>query len=892
MKPLPPERLCRRCPPDEFAFETTTELDDELANEVGFVGQHRAQVSLEFGASIRRNGYNLFVMGPPGTGKHAMVSQFLRARAAGEARPSDWVYVNNFSHAHKPLAIELPSGRGSALAGDMARLVDNLRIAIPAIFESDEYRSRGEQIDAEFNDRHEKAFSALSAEAVTHAVTLLRTPNGFSLAPMKEGEVIAAEDYEKLPQEERQRIEAALPMLQQKLEKLIRTSMQWRKERMEKIQQLNREMTLMAVGHSVEELRTRYQDISRVLAYLTAVQEDIVNSAEEFRHAGEAPANLPAMLAGPVTFHRYQVNPIMDRNGLDGLDGAPVVFEEHPTYSNLIGRIDHLAQFGTLITNFTLLKPGALHRASGGYLLLDAHKVLTQPGAWEGLKRALSTRCIRIESLAEMYSMASTVSLEPETIPLDVKVVLFGERSLYYTLHAYDPDFQRLFKVGVDFEDVIERDQGNLQRFARALATLQRREKLLPLNRSAVARLVEHSARMTGDSRKLSGNIQAMADLLAEADHRARSHNASQISAAQVQHAVDAQLQRADRVRDRMHESILRGTVMIDTEDARVGQVNGLFVFEVGGFTFAEPARITATTRLGEGQLIDVQREVELGGSIHSKGVLILSSFLAAHYSSSRPHSMSASLVFEQTYGEVDGDSASLAELCALLSSLADAPIAQSFAVTGSVNQLGQVQAIGAVNDKIEGFFDICQRRGLTGAQGVLIPSTNVDDLMLRQDVVDAAAAGRFHVIPVSSVDQAIEVLTGIPAGEPHVGGGTESTINGRVAKRLRDRWARGISVSVGFLSTKACIFLINDSEPKYTCPCSCSHTLGSFAPSCTNATYFSIARARCMENCASTKSTCSQSGLAVCPHVAGKLLHGHCSRRGTMFARSGFKTT
>ena len=431
-----------------------------------------------------------------------------------------------------------------------------------------------------------------------------------------------------------------------------------------------------------------------------------------------------------------------------------------------------------------------------------------------------------------------------------------------------------------------------MQRFARALATLQRREKLLPLNRSAVARLVEHSARMTGDSRKLSGNIQTMADLLAEADHRARSHNASQISAAQVQHAVDAQLQRADRVRDRMHESILRGTVMIDTEDARVGQVNGLFVFEVGGFTFAEPARITATTRLGEGQLIDVQREVELGGSIHSKGVLILSSFLAAHYSSSRPHSMSASLVFEQTYGEVDGDSASLAELCALLSSLADAPIAQSFAVTGSVNQLGQVQAIGAVNDKIEGFFDICQRRGLTGAQGVLIPSTNVDDLMLRQDVVDAAAAGRFHVIPVSSVDQAIEVLTGIPAGEPHVGGGTESTINGRVAKRLRDRWARGISVSVGFLSTKACIFLINDSEPKYTCPCSCSHTLGSFAPSCTNATYFSIARARCMENCASTKSTCSQSGLAVCPHVAGKLLHGHCSRRGTMFARSGFKTT
>ena len=396
-------------------------------------------------------------------------------------------------------------------------------------------------------------------------------------------------------------------------------------------------------------------------------------------------------------------------------------------------------------------------------------------------------RSIRIESLAEMYSLASTVSLEPETIPLGVKVVLFGERSLYYWLHANDPDFRRLFKVGVDFEDTIDRDSGNLQRFAQALATLQHREKLLPLDRSAVARLVEQSARMTGDSRKLSGNIQAMADLLAEADHRARGAGASQVSALEVQQAVDAQLQRADRVRDRMHESILRGTVMIDTEGARVGQVNGLFVFELGGFTFAEPARITATTRLGEGQLIDVQREVELGGSIHSKGVLILSSFLAARFSGSRPHSMSASLVFEQTYGEVDGDSASLAELCALLSSLADAPISQSFAVTGSVNQLGQVQAIGAVNDKIEGFFDICQRRGLTGSQGVLIPGANAEDLMLRQDVVDAAAAGRFHVIPVGTVDQAIEVLTGIPAGEPYVTGGVGSTINGRVAKRLRE---------------------------------------------------------------------------------------------------------
>lgn len=791
LTPLPAQNLCKRCSPSDFAFETTAELDDQPV----FVGQLRAQTSLEFGAGIRRDGYNLFVMGPQGTGKHAMVGQFLRARAAAEPKPNDWVYVNNFRHSHKPLALELPPGRGSALAADMTRLIDDLRIAIPAIFESDEYRSRGEQIDAEFGSRHEKAFGELAAEAATHGVTLLRTPSGFSLAPLKDGEVISAEDYEKLPLEERQRLEAAITLLQQKLEKLIRTSMQWRKERMEKIQQLNREMTLIAVGHSVEEIKARYQDIPRVLEYLAAAQEDIIDSAEEFRHANEPPANFPAMLAGAPSFHRYQVNLMVDSNGQNG---APVVLEEHPTYSNLIGRIDHLAQFGTLVTNFTLLKPGALHRAAGGYLLLDAHKVLTQPGAWEGLKRALSSRCIRIESLAEMYSLASTVSLEPETIALDVKVVLFGDRQLYYALHAYDPDFRRLFKVSVDFEDEIERNPDNVQRFARVLATLQRREHLLPLHRSAVARLIEHSSRMTGDSRKLSGNIQAMANLLAEADHCARSRNAQQVSAAEVQQAVDAQLQRADRVRDRMHESILRGTVMIDTAGARVGQVNGLFVFEVGGFTFAEPARITATTRLGEGQLIDVQREVELGGSIHSKGVLILASFLAARYSSSKPHSMSASLVFEQTYGEVDGDSASLAELCALLSSLADAPISQAFAVTGSVNQLGQVQAIGAVNDKIEGFFDICQRRGLDGAQGVLIPQANVEDLMLRQDVVDAAQAGHFHVIPVSNVDQAIEVLTGMPAGEPHALGGSESTINGRVSKRLNELTALHQSFAAG----------------------------------------------------------------------------------------------
>jgi predicted ATP-dependent protease len=779
--PLPPDKLYTHCDTAQFGFNTTAELED--FNE--FIGQPRAASSLEFAVGVRRQGYNLYVMGPAGAGKHAMVRQFLSTCARGEPCPSDWAYVNNFKRPHQPLALELPAGRGSELREDMQRLIDELRIAVPAMFDSDEYRSRGEHIDAEFSERHEKAFGSLSEEAAVHNVTLLRTPSGFSLAPMKGGEVIAAEDFEKLPAQEKKRIEDAITMLQQKLERIIRTLMQWRKERAERIRQLNREMTLLAVGHLVDDIKSRYRELPRVLAYLDAVREDVIENDGDFRHTGEAPPNMPAFLIAQPSFRRYQVNVVIDRNGRDG---APVVIEEHPTYQNLIGRMEHMSQFGTLTTDFTLIKPGALHRAAGGYLLLDAHKVLQQWGAWEGLKRALSTRSLRLESLAEMYSTVSTVTLEPEPIPLDVKVVLIGDRSLYYLLVQYDADFAKLFKVCADFEDEIERNGANAVLLARMIGATLRREKLLPFDRGAVARMIEHSSRNTGDAKKLSGNISMLVDLLGEVDYWARRAQRSSVTAEDVQQAIDARLHRSDRLREQVHEQIHRGTVMIDTSGARTGQINALSVYQFGNFAFAEPTRITATTRLGTGELIDVQREVELGGSIHSKGVLILSSFLAARYSGNRPHSLSASLVFEQTYGKIDGDSASLAELCALLSSLAEAPIRQSLAVTGSVNQLGQVQAIGAVNEKIEGYFDICRTRGLSGEQGVLIPSTNVEHLMLRHDVVAAAAAGKFHVYAVATVDEAITLLTGMPAGEPGVtAADSGATINGRVAKRLRE---------------------------------------------------------------------------------------------------------
>jgi len=790
--PLPSERLARRCDPREFAFETTAEL--QAIDDV--IGQARAARAVQFGIGIRREGYNLFVMGPPGSGKHTLVRKHIAAYATGAERPADWVYVNNFEQPQKPTAIGLPPGRGEALRRDMESLVEELRAAIPAVFESDEYSAKVESIDAEFTERHEREFAALGEEATQHKIALLRTPTGFSFAPLKEGEIMTPEEFAKLPDAEQERIQTAIGALQAKLEKLVRGVMRLRKERIERVRALNREMTLLAVGHVVDDLKERYRDLPRVVEYLDAVQKDVLDHADDFRKPAEVPAALAQIAQREApSLRRYSVNVLVD-NGEP--DGAPLVIEDHPTFQNLIGRIEHIAQLGTLVTDFNLIKSGALHRANGGHLLIDAMKLLVQPFAWEGLKRALLRKEIRIESLGEMYSLVATVSLEPEPIPLQTKVVLFGERIIYYLLQAYDPDFGKLFRVAADFGDDFDRNAHNTDAFAKLLAAQAAREGLLPLDRSGVARAVDFASRYAGDGRKLTAQVRRIGDLLAEADHAARSAGRSVIAASDIEDADAAQRDRSDRVRERIEEEILRGSLLIDTDGAKVAQVNGLSVLALGDYAFGSPTRITATTRLGEGQMIDIQREIELGGAIHSKGVLILSAFLAARFSANRPHSLAASLVFEQTYGEVEGDSASLAELCALLSSLADVPIRQSLAVTGSVNQLGVVQPIGAVNEKIEGFFEICRARGLTGAQGVLIPAANVDDLMLRDDVIAAARDGTFRIYPVRTVDEAIEILTGVPAGDAEaVGEGPQVTVNGRVAARLREystarrKWTR-----------------------------------------------------------------------------------------------------
>ena len=779
ISPLAAETLYRRCDPNLFSFDNTAELPDLT----GVIGQSRALQAVRFGVNIRREGYNLYVMGPPGIGKHTLVRQFLQQKSAERGTPDDWCYVNNFRQSHKPHALRMPAGRGAQFKKDMEKLVEELGVVLPATFEGDEYRTRIQALEDELKEHQEHGFTELAEEASKQDVKLFRTPSGFAFAPMRDDEVLGPDDFEKLPKEEQERIEKIVAALQEKLQALIQQIPQWRKETREKVKAVNREVSMSAVNHLIDELKKNYEDLPPIVDYLDAVEQDVIDNVRNFLHSDEGSEGMPD--GRGEALHRYQVNVLVDNSDTTG---APIVYLDNPTYLNLVGRAEHIAQMGTLITDFTLIKPGALHQANGGYLLVDAYKLLTHAFAWEGLKRALYSNEIRIESLEKMLSLVSTVSLEPEAIPLDVKVVIVGDRMTYYLLHEYDPDFSELFKVAADFEGRIPRNDDNKQIYAQLIATLARKEGLRPFDRGAVARVIEHGSRLVEDSEHMSAHMRSIADVLREADYWAQEANHEVVGATDIQQAIDHQIHRASRVREHLQEEIRRGTLLIDTDGAKVGQINGLSVLSMGDFAFGQPARITASVHIGEGSVVDIEREVELGGAIHSKGVLILSSFLAARYATHHPLSLSASLVFEQSYGTIDGDSASLAELCTLISALAELPVIQSFAVTGSVNQHGQVQPIGGVNEKIEGFFDICQARGLTGRQGVLIPATNVPHLMLRQDVVAAAAAGRFHIYAVETVDQALTLLLGREAGErDEEDNWTADSINALVQERLTE---------------------------------------------------------------------------------------------------------
>lgn len=776
---LTPEQLYRQCDLSVFSFDTT----ETLADIEEPLGQQRAIQAIQFGVGIQQPGYNLYVLGHRGMGKHTTVKTYLQSIANQQSIPSDWCYVNNFQQPHKPFCLELPAGRGRQLQQDMQHLIEDLHTVIPTAFEAEEYHARLQDIQDALKEEAETQFSELAKQAEEHHITLLRTPHGFAFAPSKDDKVISPEDFDKLPDKEKDRIDQIIAVLEEKLQSILRQQPQWQRQGREQVKALNREVASFAIGHLLDEIRDRYSDLPEVLSFLDAVGEDIIEHFNDFRRSDEDSSPLIFEMDTSASFQRYIVNVIIDNSETQG---APVVYEDSPLYPNLIGRVEHTTKMGALLTDFTLIKGGALHRANGGYLVLDADKVLMQPFAWEGLKQAIAAKQISIQSLGQLYSMISTQALEPEPIPLDIKIVLVGDRRLYYLLYELDPEFAELFKVEADFEDEIDRHTENDIHYAQLIATLSRRNKLKPLDRAAVGRVIEHASRLVEDAEKLSTELAAISDLLCEADYWATQQQQAVIQRKDVQYALDQQVNRAERYRQRLYEEIRRGTVLIDTIGEQVAQVNGLAVIEMGGFAFAMPSRITSTARLGDGEVIDIEREVELGGAIHSKGVFILSAFLGARYAKNQPLSLSASLVFEQNYGVIDGDSASMAELCALLSALADIPINQSLAITGSVNQHGQSQVIGGVNEKIEGFYDICHGKGLSGSQGVLIPADNCQHLMLRQDVIEACREEKFHIYVYHNIDEAMTLLTGVTSGERDSNGQfPEGSINRRVEERL-----------------------------------------------------------------------------------------------------------
>jgi lon-related putative ATP-dependent protease len=785
------EQVYRKCDPDALGFETTADVP--ALTQV--IGQERAVRAVDFGIGIHSRGYNIFALGPVGTGKASTVMEFLTREAAALPVPADWVYVNNFAQPHRPDAIRLPSGRGCEFRGDMEKLVEDLQGAITLAFEGDEYEKQRRDITHAVSQKQEAKLDELRETADEGGYLMVRTPAGLAFAPKTpEGETMSREQYGELPPEEQKRIDEGLAQLNQELQQVMRLVRQQEKSGREALRELDQEVSTYAAKHLVEEVREKWQGLDEIGEYLDDVLEDVIENAEDFKKADE---ENPAVFMGvPVSskqrseaaFRKYQVNVLVDNSQFQG---APVVRESNPTLQQLVGRVEHLAQFGALVTDFNMIKPGSLHAANGGFLMLEARELLLKPYAWDALKRSLKTREIAIEDVAKQLGMATTATLDPEPIPLNCKIVLVGDPFLYHLLYSLDPDFQELFNVKADFDTVAERTPENERLYASFVANVCRAEELRPFTADGVARVIEQGSRWVSDQQKLSTRFLEVSNLVREAAYWAGhpdGDDPSVVTAADVQRAVDESIHRSNRIEERVREMITRGTILVDTAGEVVGQINGLSVSSVGDYAFGNPSRITATHRLGDGEVVDIEREVEMGGPIHSKGVLILSGYLGSKFASDCPLSLSVRLVFEQSYSGVEGDSASSAELYAILSSLSGIPIRQRFAVTGSVNQRGQVQAIGGVNEKVEGFFAVSKAKGFTGEEGVLIPASNVRHLMLREEVREAVAAGRFHIYPVSTIDEGISILTGIEAGVADASGAyPEGTVNERVARRLAE---------------------------------------------------------------------------------------------------------
>lgn len=783
---LSPDELTFVCDPGQFEFETTAELPD-LAR---IIGQDRAVRAIDFGVDIQSYGFNIYAMGSAGTGKTTTVQTFLNRRANQEPVPDDWCYVNNFLDPKRPRAIQLPAGYGNQLRDDMVEFISDLRRNIPAAFDSEDYQQRAQVIVRGIEQERSTRLKELEAAVNQRGFALAQTAMGLLVAPVVDGQMLSPEKYAQLPEDTRQQFETQRQELQHELEDAMREVRELEKQIKGKVRNLDREVAGFVVGDCKHELVEKYASFEEVIEYLEEVQEDIVENIADFRQeaesdrTNEAEPGPPQIIRKPLDpFNRYQVNVIVDHSRSEG---APIVYSTNPTYRSLVGRIEQEVHFGMLTTNFKHIQAGCLHQANGGYLVVNARDLLTFPFSWNGLKRAIKNQEIRIEMMDEALPITATSALEPEPIPFNAKVILIGDIGTYYMLYSLDEDFRKLFKVRADFGYTMDRTPEAMQNYTEFITSIVRADKLLPFDRTAVAKVVEFGARIAEDKEKLAARFVDVVEVIQESSHWASENGNQIVTDADVDQALEERRYRARHLEERLQERVLEGTIRIQTEGKAVGQVNGLSVLRMADYEFGMPSRISAQTYMGRGGVVAIDREAHLTGDIHDKGVLILQGYLGGKYAQKKALSMAASLTFEQNYEHIEGDSASSTELYALMSSLSGLPIRQDLAVTGSVDQQGRVQAIGGATFKIEGFFEICKARGLTGTQGVLIPASNVRNLVLDRSVVEAVKEGKFHIYAVETIDEGIQLLTGVPAGEADEEGNyPEGTVNYLVQKRL-----------------------------------------------------------------------------------------------------------
>lgn len=784
-KPLVLSQLYKASKSTTFSFKTTR--DCKPFND--FLGQERAREAVQMAVALPHDGYNIFAVGRAGLGKRTMIKRYLNEVAKKRPAPSDWCYVNNFAEPRNPIALEFPAGKGAALKKDMTTLWREVSRAVISSFESEQYFERMELLKGELSRTQQDALSGVAAEGEKKSVKLvLRTPGGYGFSPMNaQGEVMSVEDFGALTKKEQEKLKKAMAEMETKLRKVARRLNQAEQQNRDKVRQFNDEVTSRSIIPHLQVLRKNYAGHPSFLTYLEAFEKDVIDNVDIILNAHE---NQPDVVATASTDSsipsRYQVNVIVSN---DPSKGAPVIFEDLPTHYNLMGHVEQVTYMGTVATDFTLIRAGALHRANGGYLLLEAEQVLEQPYAWQGLKRALRSKSLKLSSLEQMLTLTGTVSLEPDGIPFNLKVVLLGDRETFYLLQQFDPELGEFFKMRADFESAMPRTLKNEMSYAHFLADFVQKEELRPLDRTAVMRMVEEASRRSEDQEKLSLNAARVGDLLREANYWAEQDTAKVIRNTHIQSALDSQDRRHDRLRRLYMEEIAKGTQLFTAEGNVVGQVNGLTVVQYADAEFGMPSRISVTAHFGHGDITDIERDVELGGAIHSKGVMILSSYLKSVFGAEHALRFAANIAFEQSYGGVDGDSASLGELCGLLSAIAKIPVRQDVAITGSMNQFGEVQPIGGVNEKIEGFYAACQLKGLKGPQSVIIPVQNERHLMLRDDVLQAVKAKKFFIYAVERVEEAIEILLGLPAGKINGNGEfAQNTVFGKVAERL-EQW-------------------------------------------------------------------------------------------------------